>query len=175
MIVTRLIVTADVHGSYTTWLTLKSLLRPDDTLVVAGDLFDTRYGRPGRFDFQPEAIKEELANLGNPFFYVYGNCDVPTFFPGHAFELEFSHMETKILLVHGHALVSRIPVGTSMIIQGHTHIPKLEQQENLVLFNPGSLTSPRTKIHTYGIMENKVASIIDIQNNRTLISLDLCR
>ncbi len=169
----RLIVTADVHGSYGTWMLLKSLLKPGDTLVVAGDLFDTRYGRPGHPDYQPETIKKELPTLGNPLCYVYGNCDIPSFYPGYAFDLEFCHMGTKILLVHGHAPVSGIPSGTAMVIQGHTHVPRLERQENMVRFNPGSLAVPRTELYTYGIVENNRVSLMDLKKNRALACLDL--
>ena len=59
----RLLVTADVHGSHTAWLILKSLLKPDDILVVAGDLFDTRYGSWADNDFKPDALKEGLKDL----------------------------------------------------------------------------------------------------------------
>jgi len=40
----KLIVTADIHGSYSSWLTIKALLGSNDKLVIAGDLFDTKYG-----------------------------------------------------------------------------------------------------------------------------------
>ncbi|MBI9088994.1 MAG: YfcE family phosphodiesterase [Desulfobacterium sp.] len=169
----RLLVTADVHGSYGTWMLLKSLLKPGDTLVVAGDLFDTRYGRPGHPDYQPETIKNDLATLGNRFCYVYGNCDIPSFYPGYAFDLQFSHMGKKIHLVHGHTPVSGIPSGTAMVIQGHTHIPRLEKQENLVMFNPGSLAAPRTERYTYGIVDNNRISLMDLKQNRALACLDL--
>ena len=68
----ELIITADLHGSYTSWLTLKTLLAPGDGLVIAGDLFDTRYGDFSDPDFQPDAIKEELI-----FPMVTGPCLFP--------------------------------------------------------------------------------------------------
>ena len=40
----KLIVTADVHGSFSSWLTIKALLKNQDQLAIAGDLFDTKYG-----------------------------------------------------------------------------------------------------------------------------------
>ena len=56
----KLIVTADIHGSYSSWLTTKTLLNSNDKLVIAGDLFDTKYGSFSNADFQPELIKKEL-------------------------------------------------------------------------------------------------------------------
>ncbi|MBL6996315.1 metallophosphoesterase, partial [Desulfobacula sp.] len=69
----KLIVTADLHGSYSSWLTLKNLLGPLDELVIAGDLFDTKYGNFTHIDFQPESIKKDLNNFNHRFYYVYGN------------------------------------------------------------------------------------------------------
>ena len=57
----KLIVTADVHGSFGSWLTLKQLMKPGDKLVIAGDLFDTRYGNYSNPDFQPEG--QQLAQI----------------------------------------------------------------------------------------------------------------
>ena len=176
----RLIVTADVHGSYSTWQLLKSLLKETDTLVVAGDLFGTRYGRPSP-DFQPEEIKNDIAALGNRFLYVYGNCDVPSFCPGYSYDLEFSHMGLKILLIHGHAPAPALPSNAShgashasfMVIQGHTHIPKLIRTDTFIHFNPGSLTAPRINAYTYGIIENNRAIIMDLKKNNPLVWLDL--
>jgi hypothetical protein len=82
-------------------------------------------------------------------------------------------MGTKILLVHGHAPVSGIPSGTGMVIQGHTHVPKLEKQDDMVRFNPGSLALPRTEFYTYGIVENNRVSLMDLKKNRALACLDL--
>ncbi|MDY0222193.1 MAG: YfcE family phosphodiesterase [Desulfobacterium sp.] len=168
----RLIVTADVHGSLSTWRAVRALVKKDDTLVVAGDLFDTRYGRSGP-DFKPLTIKHEIASLGTRFCYVYGNCDVPAFFPGYTYELEFSHSGTSILLIHGHAPVTDLPDQTTLIIQGHTHIPKLEKTDGFTRLNPGSLTSPRVGAPTYAIVENNRATLMDIQTNTPLIRLAL--
>ena len=66
----KLIVTADIHGSYTSWLTMKNLLKPSDKLAVAGDLFDTKYGNFSNTDFQPESIKNDLKTFKHPFYYV---------------------------------------------------------------------------------------------------------
>ncbi|MDY0376333.1 MAG: YfcE family phosphodiesterase [Desulfobacterium sp.] len=168
----RLIVTADVHGSLSIWRTIRAMVKKNDILVVAGDLFDTRYGRSGP-DFKPRTIKQEIASLGSRFRYVYGNCDVPTFFPGYSYELEFSHNGISILLIHGHAPVANLPNNTALVIQGHTHIPKLEKTDRFIRLNPGSLTSPRVGSPTYAIVENNRATLMDIQTQTSLSCLTL--
>jgi len=63
----KLIITADIHGSHGCWLTLTNLLKPDDTLIIAGDLFDTKYGSYSNTDYNPEIIKKSLKTFKNNF------------------------------------------------------------------------------------------------------------
>ncbi len=168
----RLIVTADVHGRYTTWQAIRSLVKKNDILVVAGDLFDTRYGRPGP-DFRPRTIKQEAEKLKERFRYVYGNCDVPAFCPGYHHALEFTYSGINILLIHGHAPIVNLPRHTDLVIQGHTHVPKLEKKEKFVHFNPGSLAVPRVQAFTYGIVENNRATLMDFTTDAPLFWIDL--
>ncbi len=71
----QMLITADIHGYYSSWQTIKNLLDQKTTLVIAGDLFDTKYGNPTYHDFQPDKIKEEFKALPNKKHFVYGNCD----------------------------------------------------------------------------------------------------
>ena len=170
----RLLITADVHGSYGTWMTLKSLLEPKDTLVVAGDLFDTRYGQWGSPDFQPHRLREELMQMKNPVHYVYGNCDDPSFYPGQSHALGFLFMDLNIFLHHGHRPLPAISDQANLIIQGHTHLSSLEKRQDTIFFNPGSLTCPRNGLYTYGIVDDsRQIQLINLKTGDTLTSLSL--
>lgn len=166
----KLIVTADVHGSLASWLTLKSLLGPGDALIIAGDLFDTRYGNFSNSDFKPDQIKADLARFSNGFYYVYGNCDVPSFFPGFEFSLEIHLLNHHIFMVHGHGHC-RLPNNKiDIVITGHTHRYHLQWDDGSVFMNPGSITYPKTGISTYGVIDDDKASIIDLETGNTLLS-----
>ena len=167
---TKLVVTADLHGRYTSWLTLKNLLAFNDELVIAGDLFDTRYGDVSNPDFKPDAIREELIRLQHPFYYVYGNCDSPSFFPGFSPEMTFNTLDKKFHLAHGHYSPS-LSENLDMIIQGHTHLYSLERKGAHIFMNPGSMTSPRNGKLTYGLIETTSASIIEFKTGEKLISI----
>ncbi|SMC71444.1 hypothetical protein SAMN02746065_10841 [Desulfocicer vacuolatum DSM 3385] len=169
----RLLISADVHGSYATWMTLKSLLKPDDILVVAGDLFDTRYGRWGSPDFQPDHIRESLKDMKNKLYYVYGNCDDPSYYPGHVHNLTFEYMGLHIFLHHGHAYLKEHLSRIDLIIQGHTHLPSLEKKQDTLFINPGSLTSPRNGLYTYGIVDTDKIQLMNIKTNTELISFPI--
>jgi hypothetical protein len=169
---TRLVVTADIHGSYSAWLTLKSLLRDNDAMAVAGDLFDTKYGNPLHADFQPESIRKDLAEPGHPFYYVYGNCDIPAFFPGFDTSKTFHMFGKKIFLHHGHHSC-KPDDDVNIIIQGHTHLCSLAKKNNRIFMNPGTIARPRNNIHTYGIIDRDSARLIEIKTGNILTGLKL--
>jgi len=125
----KLIVTADVHGSFSSWLAIKALMKSQDKLAIAGDLFDTKYGSFSNSDFKPDAIKDELKKLKHKFYYVYGNCDTPSFFPGFEVSMQLRIFKKQILLYHGHGSL-KYPSNIDIIITGHTHRYALEQKLN---------------------------------------------
>ena len=169
---TRLFVTADIHGSLNTWMTIQALMAPTDCLVIAGDLFDTRYGNYSHTDFQPEFIKQAVQNSSRKMYYVYGNCDVSSFFPGYGSALGFTRFEKNIFLHHGHG-TPPVPENTDIIISGHTHCCLLEKKGTQVFMNPGSLTSPRNSVCTYGIIDKFKAEIWDLKTGDSLGAIDL--
>ncbi|MCF6246757.1 MAG: YfcE family phosphodiesterase [Desulfobacula sp.] len=168
----KLIITADIHGNYNSWIAIKALLNKNDSLVVAGDLFDTRYGNYTNPAFDPEAIKNDLNFFSQPFFYVYGNCDTPSFFPGFNKVLKFEANKKKICLCHGDSHFA-CNIDADVIIQGHTHVAVLERKKNRIFMNPGTITSPRNGLYTYGVIENDTACLIDLKTGNKLISLSL--
>ena len=169
---TRLFVTADIHGSLNTWMTIKELMEPSDCLVIAGDLFDTRYGNYSHTDFQPDFIKQGIQNISQKFYYVYGNCDLPSFFPGYGSTLEFKALNKNFFLHHGHGN-NIIPDDTDIIIHGHTHLCSLEKKEKQIFLNPGTITNPRNNLYTYGIVDKFQARILDLKTGDCLSAIDL--
>jgi len=167
----KLVVTADIHGSYSSWLTIKNILNSSDKLAIAGDLFDTKYGNFSNTDFQPETIKKELNTFKQQFFYVYGNCDTPSFFPGFEKSVSFSAFNKRILLIHGHQPCT-CSENIDIIIQGHTHLCSLKKKGSHILMNPGSITCPRNSIYTYGVIEEGSASLIELKTGNVLITID---
>jgi len=169
---TRLFVTADVHGNLNTWMTLKQLMEPTDCLVIAGDLFDTCYGNYSCIDFQPDFIKEDIENLSQRLYYVYGNCDTPSFTPGYRQNLSFTAFGKKFFLHHGHGKPI-VPDDTQIIISGHTHLFSLKKKGSRIFMNPGTITNPRNNRYTYGIIDPFQAKILDLTTGTPLATIDL--
>ena len=168
----RLLVTADLHGSFATWLTLTSLLKKNDGLAVAGDLFDTRYGMYNSPDFQPDTIQKGIRDLKNPFFYVYGNCDVAAYFPGHKENLTFSFQQHSIFMHHGHKSLPQFRENSAIVIQGHTHLAFLEKSNGIIYLNPGSLSFPRNNLFTYGVVDAQGVHLINLKTETTMASIN---
>lgn len=166
----KLIITADIHGSFSSWLALADLLTPDDTIAIAGDLFDTVYGNYSHADFQPESIKKDLKTFTPGLQYAYGNCDNPSFYPGFNHYSVFSMFQKTIFMHHGHRS-SEIPDNTDIIIQGHTHLCSLEKNNGRIYFNPGTIVSPRNGLYTYGVMDQNSISLVDFKTHEKLSSI----
>ena len=161
---TKLIITADIHGSYNTWKKFKEVIKPEDTIAIAGDLFDTVYGRRDNNDFQPEKIKKEFLSLPNPKYFVYGNCDQEWIYPGQKYLLRFNFNGKKFLLRHGHIRNSDIS-DVDIIIEGHSHIGSIKKVDDKVSVNPGSIAFPKNGVASYAVFEHDEIRLIRITNN----------
>ncbi len=163
----RLLITGDIHGNFSAWLTIRALMAPGDGLVVAGDLFDTRYGSFADPDYSPESIKNAVSDLSLPFYYVYGNCDEPSFSPGYDYQLEFTAAGRCFFLHHGHA-IPRIPDNAQIIVQGHTHSSWLTQKDGRIYLNPGSIARPRDRVASYAIVDKTGIRLIELNTGQAV-------
>lgn len=168
----RLFVFADLHGYYSAWLTAQALMSKGDGLAVAGDLFDTRYGSYTSPDYGPDSIRSDLKEISHPFHYVYGNCDVPSYFKGYDNFHEFEAFGKRIFLHHGHRPLPH-HCHADIIIQGHTHLCQLEEKNGQIFLNPGSIVLPRNNLSTYGIIDKERVCLKELKTGKTLISVSI--
>ena len=105
-------------------------------------------------------------------YYVYGNCDVEGFFPGHGPSLSFSALGKQIFLHHGHNK-GPLPRTAEIIIQGHTHVWELEKRNGQIHLNPGSMIRPRNKVPTYGLIHPQGIEILELKTGRVISSLEI--
>lgn len=92
---------------------------------------------------------------------VEGNMDIAD---GLKLEQILEFEGEKCLVAHGHRhavkrsydeLKSRaVEEGCRIVFYGHTHIAKVEKEDNIIFVNPGSITQPRDReIGTYVVMD----------------------
>lgn len=140
-----LVVISDTHGSKKGISDLLPVIRENDFVLHLGDGF-TEFG----------------ALLGaNPsgFYYCAGNCDSWGDCPQEGvLEVE----DVKIFYCHGHAygvktglnrLAARAKAqGCSVALYGHTHTPRIDEIDGVMLGCPGSIQNPKDKGGCYAYL-----------------------
>jgi uncharacterized protein len=120
-------------------------LRRADLILHAGDLID-------------QALLGKLATYA-PTRVVQGNLDPPE--AGLPETLEFAFGGAKVAMVHDsgpkkgrrNRMRGRFPEAR-IVIFGHSHIPWLEDEDGLLLLNPGSPTDRRRQPqHTFALLQ----------------------
>ena len=132
----KILIVSDTNGRDTTLKHLLAQVKPIDMLIHCGDV---------------EGSEDYIRGMADcPVHIVAGNND---FFCELPKEEEFLIGKYRVLLTHGHYYY--ITMGTQMIKEdgrargfdivmfGHTHRPYLEQDKDIVVLNPGSLSYPR--------------------------------
>ena len=138
-----------------------TLLSPGDTLAVAGDFFDTKYGHFNSTDYNPVQILNEFRNLPNITYYVYGNCDDTTFCPGYHYTETFLFDGLRIMLSHGNFEIGN---GSEfdILITGHTHIRNIRMKKRKIYMNPGSLALPKDPSPSWAVIEGGTIKLMGL-------------
>lgn len=132
----KVLVVSDTHGHEENLERALLVEAPVNCLIHAGDV----EGQEDYFEVIAEC----------PVHIVSGNND---FFSDLPREEEFMLKGHKVMLTHGHYYgvsmgMERIidegrSRGAELVIFGHTHRPVIEQEADITVINPGSLTYPR--------------------------------
>ena len=130
----RVAVFADTHNMFSRLPLALEKLGQVDMLFHLGD-----------YAIDAERIAAELGDV--PFFAVKGNNDVGSIYP----ERRIERVEDSwIMLVHGdkfynvgHLADTARDAQCAAVLFGHTHVPLLQADGELLIMNPGSLSLPR--------------------------------
>ena len=144
----KILIVSDTHGRDVNLEKAVYREEPFDYLIHCGDV-------EGR-----EIFIEALAEC--PCIIVAGNND---FFTDLSHEEEITLEGHKMLVTHGHyyfvsrnhdRLVEKAREDNCQIaMYGHTHTPVIEEEDGILVINPGSLTYPRQRGRrpSYAVME----------------------
>ena len=132
----KVLIVSDTHGRHDNLETIIEREKPLDLVIHLGDAEGAEY------------YIEGIAEC--PLEIVAGNNDFYTKLP---IEQEIKISDYKVLMTHGHyyyvnggmghirkAAVER---GIDIVMFGHTHRPFFEEDENIIILNPGSISYPR--------------------------------
>lgn len=175
----RILIASDLHGSLASLRFLidrATALKPD-MLVLLGDLVyhGPRNPLPGNYDTGAMlADMPSLADLPCPLTAVRGNCDAEVDVDLMPFPMpESAWLDVdglRIFASHGHHLPANPPFGAipsgTVILRGHTHIPRAESSAGFRIWNPGSLSLPKGGYPaSYGLYENGVFRVLATDGN----------
>ncbi len=172
----KLMIASDIHGSYY-WL--KKLLEAfnnenPDRLLLLGDILyhGPRNDLPD--EYAPKKVIPELNAVKDRLLCVRGNCDTEVDqmvldFPILADYCIIQCGSRTVYATHGHNFSETAPpplTKGSILLGGHTHIPKCTEYENYTYMNPGSVSIPKEQSHHgYMIYENNSFIWKDFEGN----------
>lgn len=147
-------VISDTHGDVIAWQqAISGPLAGADIIIHAGDILYHGPRNPLSPGYEPERLAEMLNASAVPILAVRGNCDA-------AIDLELVHFPVqdpigfwefgglRLLAYHGHQQDLPGPAwarqwGVRVVINGHTHVPRLVEEGGCYWLNPGSPSLPK--------------------------------
>lgn len=144
----KILIVSDTHRKNDNYFTLLERQKPLDMVIHCGDAEGSEYAL------------SQAAEC--PVQIVLGNND---FFSNLPRELEFEIGQYHVWVTHGHSYYVSVGCerikqearerGVDIVMFGHTHRPYLDEEEDLITLNPGSLSYPRQdgRRPSYIIME----------------------
>ncbi|MBQ4118470.1 MAG: phosphodiesterase, partial [Oscillospiraceae bacterium] len=147
-----------------------------DRLLLLGDILYHGPRNDLPKDYAPKEVISMLNGLKESILCVRGNCDTEVDqmvleFPVLNEQIFLSIDGTDMLAVHGHKPFPAVKSGT-VILSGHTHVPKIAQENGVIFINPGSVSIPKeNSAHGYIIFEHGDFIQKDFEGNATILSV----
>lgn len=173
----KLLICSDIHGDIECINKILEIFNSDgyERLVILGDIL---YHGP-RNDLPPHYAPKEvigvLNGIADRIIAVRGNCDTEVDqmvldFPVLADYAVLFLDGISVYLTHGHKYSpsNSLPLRQGdVMLYGHTHVLKIEQQGKNVFINPGSITIPKeNNPQSYMRYEDGEFTIFDLSGNK---------
>lgn len=145
-------VVSDTHRDNYYLKKVRELIKTADMLIHLGDNIE-----------DAESLKRDFKG---EVYTVTGNCD---FVGGYPLEQIIDANGIKIFITHGHKYGVKYDLGSlyfrakeldvKIALYGHTHMAQIEEEDGIILMNPGSTSMPRASKRSIGFIA------IDEKNN----------
>ena len=160
----KLLIASDLHGSfkYCDLLFKKYDEEKADRLLFLGDLLYHGPRNDLPEDYAPKKCIQLLNSYAEKIICVKGNCDsqVDQMVLNFPIMADYAVLELDgkfIYASHGHIYTEENPlpfVRNSVMLCGHTHVPKIARHENFTYLNSGSLSLPKENTpHSYMVYQ----------------------
>lgn len=149
-------VVSDSHGNRNSIEKLKKRISKAEVLIFLGD---------GESD-----LLEICSEFKGEVYAVKGNCDMSNKYPE---ERLIKILDKKIFICHGHRYGVKYgynsifyrgkELGADIVLFGHSHLPIIEEEDGILLMNPGSISHGMSR-------PNKTLGYIDIIEGKSPIA-----
>lgn len=172
-------IASDIHGSeYYCRLLFEAYDREQaDRLLLLGDLLYHGPRNELPRDYNTKQVMALLNARKNNLLCVRGNCDTEVDqmvldFPILAEYAIVSEGDIVLYATHGHKFNPDHPLPMckgSILLNGHTHVPKCIEYDNYIYMNPGSVSIPKEKSwYGYMTLENGVFTWKDLDGEEKM-------
>jgi len=161
----KYLIASDIHGSafYCKKLLDAFFEEKADRMILLGDILYHGPRNDLPKDYAPKLVFEMLNSISEKILCVRGNCDAEVDqmvldFPIMADYAVIPVKDRIMYATHGHIFNPDNPPALKVgdiLLNGHTHVPKLLDNGEFVYMNPGSVSIPKEETpHSYMIFED---------------------
>lgn len=165
----KYMIVSDIHGSLEDLKKVFSYFEEEncDKLLILGDVMYHGPRNPLPDSYNPSQVAQLLNRYKEKIVAVRGNCDSEVDqmlldFPIMSDYCQVVIEDRTFFLTHGHIYnEDRMPLlqKGDVFMYGHFHKPRLEIVNDIVMFNPSSITFPKEGEKSFGIYENGLLKI----------------
>ncbi len=146
----KILVISDTHGSLSAFEKVESFFKEVDMIFHLGDVLYHGPRNPIPEGYNPKILAERLRKYDIS--YVRGNCDadVDLMVLGLKEMPRIRKLDLEgftISMTHGDAVEDPLEFARSqssnVVLLGHTHIPRIDVREGVLILNPGSPSLPK--------------------------------
>ena len=176
----KYLIASDIHGSayYCRLLKERFLEERAEKLILLGDLLYHGARNPLPPEYSTLGVAEILNSMKEHILCVQGNCDsdVDTLvleFPIGAEYCILPWGKRTLILTHGHKVPAYLKKG-DVLVNGHFHVPAIEERENCTYVNCGSVSIPKENSpHSYLVLEGNTLTWKDVETGKSYKSAEI--
>lgn len=172
----KLMFVSDIHGSLYYCEKMKTLYEKEKAsrLILLGDLLYHGPRNDLPREYNPKEVIKLLNGMKEDILCVRGNCDAEVDqmvleFPILSDSMILYLEEHMIFVTHGHLYnEKKLPLlkKGDILLHGHTHIQAMEDREDYIYINPGSISLPKEdNVNSYMVYEEGTFTIKDLEQN----------
>ena len=176
-------VISDTHGSLRAWEeALAGPLCDVDLILHGGDVLYHGPRNPLPEGYAAADLASAMNRCTIPLLVCKGNCDSEVdqmvLEPSIASPYVFGHFPIgRLLLIHGHqgdeSHIEKMAqrMGAEIVVRGHSHVPHLYWQKDVLWLNPGSPSLPKgtVPVPTVAIIDDAGARVLSLVDGKSVM------